>query len=119
MKPWYEENILKDQIYKVRNTDRKTLLKKKQKNENDRFLCLITYDRKMQKKQKNINKYWNVLQINPKLREAFQNKPFVVFKRNKSLQEIIGGRMIKNGNVFKTHLENKKGKCEPCNINIP
>ena len=73
----------------------------------------------MQKKQRIINKYCNVLQINPKLREAFQNNPFVVFKRNKILHEIIGGRIIKNGNVFKTHLENKKEKCEPCNINKP
>ena len=26
-----------------------------------------------------------------------------------------GGHTIKNGQVFKTHLENRKGKCEPCN----
>ena len=70
-------------------------------------------------KQKTINKYWNVLQINPKLLEAFHSFPVVVFKRNKNLQEIIGGHMIKNGKIFKTHLENRKGKCEPCNINKP
>ena len=36
-----------------------------------------------------INKYWNVLQTNPELQETFQNNPFVAFKRNKNLQEIM------------------------------
>ena len=43
-----------------------------------------------------INKYWNVLQINPELRETFENNPFVAFKGNKNLQEFIGGDTIKN-----------------------
>ena len=46
--------------------------------------------------RKIINKHWNVLQINPKLLETFQNNPLVAFKRNKDLQEIIGGHTIKN-----------------------
>lgn len=36
-----------------------------------------------------ISKYWNVLQINPELQETFQSNPFVAFKRNKNLQEIM------------------------------
>ena len=43
---------------------------------------------------KTINKHWNVLQINPELQETFQNDRFVTFKRNKNLQEIIGGQTI-------------------------
>ena len=56
--------------------------------------------------RKIINKHWNVVQINPKLQETFQSNPFVAFKRNKNLQEIIGGHTIKNGKVFKA--ENEK-----------
>ena len=70
--------------------------------------------------RKIINKYWNVLQINPELRETFQNNPSVAFRKNKNLQEIIGGHTIKNGGKgLKTHLENRKGKCKPCNTNQP
>ena len=54
--------------------------------------------------RKIINKYWNVLQINPKLQETFQNKLLVVFKKNKDLQEIMG-HTIKNGKRIKNHLE--------------
>ena len=28
-----------------------------------------------------MNKHWNVLQINPELRETFQNNPFVALKK--------------------------------------
>ena len=109
----YEENILKDEIDKVDNIDRKELLRKKEKNIKDRIPCLITYNRKLPMMRKIINKHRNVLQINPKLQETFQNNPFVAFKRNKNLQEIIGGHTIKNGKVFKAHLKNRKGKSEP------
>ena len=66
-----------------------------------------------------INKHWNVLQINPKLQEKFQNNPFVAFKRNKNLQEIRGDHTIKNGKAFKAHSKNRKGKSEPCNTSNP
>ena len=69
--------------------------------------------------RKIINKHWNVLQINPKLQETFQNNPFVAFKRNKNLQEIIGGHQIKNGKVFKAYSKSRKGKSEPCNTSKP
>ena len=42
------------------------------------------------------------------------DSPFVVFKKNKNLQAIIRDDTIKNGKVLKTHLENRKWKCEPC-----
>ena len=53
------------------------------------------------------------------MQETFQNTLFVAFKRKENLQEIIGTHTIKNGKVFNTHLENRKGKCEPCNTKKP
>ena len=44
------------------------------------------------------------------------DSPFVVFKKN-NLQAIIRDDTIKNGKVLKTHLENRKWKCEPCSTN--
>ena len=60
--------------------------------------------------RKIINKYWNVLQINPKLQETFQNNPFAAFKRDKNVQEIIGGHTMKNGKVLKAHYKKQKRK---------
>lgn len=64
-----------------------------------------------------ISKYWRVLQVNLELRETLQNNPFVAFKRSRTLQQIKRDHRIKNGKVFKTHLENRKGRSEPCNTN--
>ena len=47
--------------------------------------------------RKIISKYWNVLQINPELRDTFQNNPLAAFKRKKKLLEMMGGHAIKNG----------------------
>ena len=66
-----------------------------------------------------INKHWNVLRVNLGLEEIFQNNPFVAYKRNKNLQEIIGGHTIKNGKVFKAHSKSREGKCETCNTSKP
>ena len=66
-----------------------------------------------------VNKQWNVFQINPELRKTFQNNPFAPFKRNKNLQEIIGGQTMINGKVFKAHSKKGKGKCELCNTSKP
>ena len=81
----------------------------------DGIPCVITYNRKLPMMGKIINKHWNFLQINPKLQETFQNNPFVAFKRNKNLQEIMGGHTIKNRKVFKAHSKSRKGKSELCN----
>ena len=66
-----------------------------------------------------INEHCNVLQTNPRLEELFQNNPFVAYKRNKNLQEIIGGHSIKNGKVFKAHSKRRERKFEPCNASKP
>ena len=93
------------------------MLSKKEKNIKDRIPCLITYNRKLPMMCKIINKHWNVFHIN--LWSVFQNNPFVAYKRNKNLQEIIGGHTIKNGKVFKAHSKSREGKCETCNTSKP
>ena len=52
-------------------------------------------------------------------RNISEQSVIVAFKRNKNLQEIIGGHTIKNGKVSKAHSKNRKGKCEPCNTSKP
>ena len=61
--------------------------------------------------RKIINKYCIVLLINPRLQEIFQKNPFVTYKRNKNLLEIIAGHTIKNRKASKTHSKGKGGKC--------
>ena len=113
---------MNDETDKLNNTDRKDLFSNKEENIKDRIPCLITCNRKLPMVRKIINKHWNILQINSRLEEMFQNDPFVGYKRNKNLQVIIGGHTIengKNGKVFKAYSENREGKCDPCNTSKP
>ena len=96
------ENILKDQIDKVDNIDQKDILSKKEKGNKDKIPCLITYNRKLPMMRKNHKQSLEFSSNKSELRETFQNNPFVAFKRNKNLQEIIGDHKIKNRKMFKS-----------------
>ena len=41
-----------------------------------------------------IDKHWHLLQINPTLRNTFQERPIIAHKKNRNLKEIIGGNKI-------------------------
>ena len=85
-----------ERIDQVDNTDRKTSSSER-KRVIGRIPCLIMYNKKLPRICKIINKYWNVLQINPELWETFQGNAFVATETNKNLQEIIGDHTSKNG----------------------
>ena len=41
-----------------------------------------------------INMHWHLLQINSNLRTAFQQQPFIAYRRNKNLDDVIGSKKI-------------------------
>ena len=57
----------------------------------------------------------HILQTNPEFRDVFVNKPTVAFKRNKNIQDLICGHLIKDGKVAKKKLEKRQGKNKTCN----
>ena len=62
-----------------------------------------------------IRKNWHILQINPEFRNLFVNKPKVVFKRKKYIQDIIGGYLIKDRKVAMNKLQTRQDKSKACN----
>ena len=52
--------------------------------------------------------------INPEFCSVFVNKPTVTFKRNKNIQDLIGGHLIKDGKIAKKKLEKRQGKSKTC-----
>ena len=65
----------------------------------------------------NINR--NILQINTAFHGVFQTKPMIAFKGNKNFQEIIGGRIAKQGKIFKKGLHRLNGKPMRCCLTSP
>ena len=100
----YKEEVLDEQIKKADRIERKELFTCKEKDEKNRILLLITYNRTLPNMSKIVNRNWNILQINTEFHGVFQATPMIVFKRSKNLQEIVGGHTGKQGKVFKKHL---------------
>ena len=58
-------------------------------------------------------KQWVLLDINRNLYEIFQNPPILAFCRNNILRDIIGTKLIENGNVKREFTNKIQGKCTP------
>ena len=74
----------------------------------------ITYNRYLPNISKIITKIWNVLQISPTLQNVFDVILMITYKRNKNLDELIGGHTLPGGKVFKAHLQIIKGDSKSC-----
>ena len=85
----YNQDDLNKQMEKVDVTERKVLLQNNEKrNSKKNTLLVLRYNRTHIKSRK---KKWHILQINHKFRSVFVNKPTIAFKRNKNIQDLIGG----------------------------
>ena len=111
----YPENLVNEQVDKVKNMKRKQLLLTNKRTIQNRIPVSITCNRYLPNISKIITKNWNILQISPTLQKVFDKKPMITYKRNKNLGEFIGGHTLQGGNVFKTHLQIIKRESKSCN----
>ena len=54
------------------------------------------------------------MQISPTLQKVLEMKLMITYKRNKNLDELIGGHNLQGGKVFKAHLQIIKGDSKSC-----
>ena len=75
---------------------RKELLKNNEKSSSKKNIQLVlTYQRMLPNISETTRKNWHILQINPEFRNVFVNKPAIASKRNKNIQDLISGDLIK------------------------
>ena len=115
----YTKNIIKNEIRKVENINRKELIEKQKRKDNSRIPLCLTYSRNMPPISKHIIEKWNILQINENFKNIFKENPIVAYRKNKSIKEIIGGNTIVNNKVYKSKINQDLGQCKPCNTNRP
>ena len=58
--------------------------------------------------------YIYILQIEPKLKEIFAERPILAFRRNKRLRDIIGGSKVFDNKKISNVKKFNKGKWQPC-----
>ena len=69
---------------------REALLTSKQKTANKlRIPLVLTFNQTLPNIKKFIDEHRHLLQINPKLKNAFQERPIIPYNRNMDLKEII------------------------------
>ena len=111
----YETEEITQQISEARTRNRDDLLKYKIKDPSMRIPYVLTYNQTLPNAKEAINKNWNILQINTKLKDTFKEKPIIAYRRNKNLGDILGQKTLKNGKVFRRKtIDNRKGRCSPC-----
>ena len=99
------------------NVDRKILLENKEKPSTQGNLPLALIFNKILPNIKNVvDKYWHILSINENLRNVFDKRPFIAYRRNTNLYQLIGCNCIfKNKVVHKNTKQRKQsGHCSPC-----
>ena len=112
----YNEKEIIDQINRVEERNRGELLQYKIKKPMTRIPCVLTYNPQLPNIKEAIINNWNILHINPQLKEIFTQQPIMAFRRNKNLGDMLGQKTIKNGKVIrKSNINNRKGWCSPCN----
>ena len=110
----YKEHFLIDQFSQISEVTREALLHSKQKIANKPRIPLVLKFKRTLNIKKVIDEHWHLLQINPKLKNAFQGKPIIAYKRNRNLKEIIGSNKILNNKVIrKKKAEKKHLFCSP------
>ena len=91
----YKENFLIDQFNRISEVTKEVSLTSKPKTASQPRIPLeLKFNRTLTNIKGIIDKHWYLLQINPKLKNTFQEKPIKSYKRNRNLKEIIGSNKI-------------------------
>ena len=98
----YKENCLTDQFNRISEVKRKALLTSKPKTENKpRIPLVLKFKRTLPNLKEIIDKHGHLLQISSKLKNTFQEKPRIGYKKNRNLKEMIGSNKISNNKVIR------------------
>lgn len=115
LKRGYNEQELDKQFKKASRLNRDQLLKYKDKPKTTNQIPFITtYHKNLPKIRSIIDKTWNLLHINDNIKKIFDEKPFVAYRRNRNLRDLIGQTTIVNNRVKRTKQQRQIGKCSPC-----
>ena len=113
----YEAEEIKTQIDKAALQDRNELLQYKNETKAplQKIPCVLTYNRQLPRIKEYIDKHWEILKINSALKPLFAEKPFMAFKRNKNLRDMIGQKTLLNNKIIrKRDIRTQRGWCSPC-----
>ena len=84
----YNPDALSREIERAAHCDRASLLTYKDKPSMNRIPLVVSYNEKLPDLKKIINDTWSHMEINPKVKAKFPEKPMISYKRNRNLRDI-------------------------------
>ena len=117
IKRGYQSKILEHHFARAMSIDRKILLENKEKPSTQGNLLLVLIFNKTLPNIKNvIDRHWHILSINVNLRKVFDKRPFIAYRRNTNLYQLIGGNRTFKIKVARRNTKQPKqsGYCSQC-----
>ena len=112
----YKENIIRNQIKKIDNLERSTLLNKINAVRKNVIPFSVTYSQTLPNIREIIKKHWHILNINNTFGNVFKATLVIASRKNKWLRQIIGTNAIShNLKHLKVKQNMAKGEWIPCN----
>ena len=113
MKRGYREETIVSMIEKAALMDRNDLLEHKEKTENTSKIPFVTtYNKTLPNIKPTLEKHWDKLEINERIKSKFTEKPIIAYRRNKSVRDIICSNNVVNNKIEKRITTT--GMCRPC-----
>ena len=104
IKKGYPETMVNEEIQKATNQDRTRFLIKEKIETGNHLTLFITYYKTLPNIKTILEKHRHILNVNPKLKEVFENKPLLAFRKNKNLRQLIGENTIEKNKKLLTNL---------------
>ena len=83
---WYKENIFQNQIEKIDNIERSTLLNKTDAERKNVIPFSLTYSPTLPNIREIINKHWHMFHMNNTFGNVFKATSVIAFRKNTSLK---------------------------------
>ncbi|MCH2406292.1 MAG: hypothetical protein MK200_08895, partial [Nitrosopumilus sp.] len=113
----YKEKQLTEQFTRIHQVERKELLTYKKKKQDNKPKFITKYNKNLPNLRKIIEENWTILSTNDKIAQVFKDKPILTFRRNKNLNDLIGGNKLQDNRKI-TNQISRKGHCRPCHSQV-
>ncbi|XP_066925555.1 uncharacterized protein [Clytia hemisphaerica] len=109
----YKAENLNKQFDKVKIKNREDLLKYNNTKNKQQIAFITTFNKNLPPIRTLLEKHWDILNINERFQDTFQQTPVIAYRRNKNLKDLLGQTSISNNKVSRKQ-QKLKGKCQPC-----
>jgi hypothetical protein len=103
-------------LEKAKKLDRKEILKKRVKKENDRVILAITYNPKLPSVSKIIKKHWITMTRDPTMLKTFKKPPMLAFKQPPNLRNALIHAKLPALKQPRRKITGIKPCHDPCNV---